>query len=117
MSERDEFIYDGVGSDELVKYFLEFKLLLLLQEPKPLYGGVEQGVDLPVVLRSFDLQQQCHRGLDLFWPEHIEVIEAAASIEQQVRITGGSNGSPVIGLERLHDVLGLVAEVEHERLL
>ena len=55
-------------------------------------------------------------GLDLVGAQHVELVEGVAGVVEQVRVGRRRDGLAVVRLERVLDVLGVVAEVEHERV-
>jgi len=116
VEERDDLGQERVGADELIQGVLEREEVFLRQRLEPLHGGVQRCVDGSVALGVGDGDQDGHRGVDLISAKHVEVVQAPARVPESVGVRGDGHRHAVPRLEGRGDVLGLVAEVEHERI-
>ena len=83
---------------------------------EPGEGWVERCVDLVVVGDGFAGEQFIDGCGDLVGVDHGVGDQVAVGVPQQVRFGGDCLGALEPGGERRLDVVGLVAEVEHERV-
>ena len=110
---------ERVGPHEAVERVAELQALLVVQLLEACLGRPEGRVGLgrALLIGCAGAEQRGHRRLDLLGSQHVEVVEATPGVPEDVRVGGRRDRAAVELLERLDDVLGVVAEVEHERAL
>ena len=67
-----------------------------------------------MVLGVSDGEQNGDGLFDLVDPQHVVLVESAPGVEEEVGIGRRGHRPAVVGLERLGDVFGVIAEVEDE---
>lgn len=110
---------ERVGPHEARQGVAELQALLIAQLLKASLRWPEGGVGLSraLLIRRGGAEQRRHRGLDLLGSQHVELVEVASGVPEDVGIGGRRDGAPMKLLERRDDVVGVVAEVEHEGAL
>ena len=114
--ERHDLGEERVGSDELVERILEPDALGFVEYSEPLDRGVEDGVDLAVLSRVVDREQERDSAFDLVDAQHVKLVEPSTCVEEEVRVGRWRSRTPVVRLERADDLVGVVTEVEDERV-
>ena len=110
---------ERVGPHEAGQGVAELQALLIAHLLEARLGRAERGVGLrrALVIGRAGAEQRGHRRLDLLGSQHVEVIETTPGVPEDVGVGRRRDRAPVELLERLDDVVGLVAEVENEGVL